>query len=53
MGIITKKEMEVIRIKHSKNILTDQEKELVGLLMSDCQTTGDIQSKLKRFLRAQ
>ncbi len=36
-------------MKQSKNILTDKEKELVGLLMKDCQSTGDIQAKLKRL----
>ena len=36
-------------MKKSKNILTDAEMELVTLLMADCQTTGDIQSKLKRL----
>jgi len=36
-------------MKRSKNILTDKEIELVGLLMQDCQSTGDIQSKLKRL----
>jgi putative transposase len=50
MGIITtRKKVEVIPMKTSKNILTEQEMELVRLLMSDCQTTGDIQSKLKRL----
>ncbi len=34
-------------MKQSKNILT--EKEMVGLLMQDCRSTGDIQSKLKRL----
>ncbi len=33
----------------SKNILTDKEMELVSLLMQDCQSTGDIQAKLKRL----
>jgi len=33
----------------SKNILTEQEMTLVSLLMQDCQSTGDIQSKLKRL----
>ena len=41
--------MEVIKMRQSKNILTDKEMELVGLLMQDCQSTGDIQSKLKRL----
>ncbi len=36
-------------MKQSKNILTDKGKELVGLLMKDCQSTGDIQAKLKRL----
>ena len=33
----------------TKNILTEKEMELVELLMSDCQNTGDIQAKLKRL----
>jgi Transposase and inactivated derivatives len=33
----------------SKHILTEKEMELVSLLMQDCQSTGDIQSKLKRL----
>lgn len=36
-------------MKTSKNIHTEQEMELVRLLMADCQNTGDIQSKLKRL----
>ena len=36
-------------MKRSKNILTEQEMELVGLLMADCHNTGDIQTKLKRL----
>jgi putative transposase len=36
-------------MRTSKNILTEQEKELVEMLMADCQSTGDIQSKLKRL----
>ncbi|MCR6545696.1 hypothetical protein NVS47_09275 [Dehalobacterium formicoaceticum] len=36
-------------MKTSKNKLTDKEMELVSLLMQDCQSTGDIQSKLKRL----
>jgi putative transposase len=36
-------------MKVSKNALTDQEKEFVSLLMQDCQSTGDIQAKLKRL----
>jgi putative transposase len=36
-------------MKTSKNILTDKEMELVSLLMQDCQSTGDIQTKLKRL----
>ena len=36
-------------MRNSKNILTDKEQELVELLMADCQSTGDIQMKLKRL----
>ncbi len=36
-------------MRKSKNILTEKEMELVSLLMQDCQSTGDIQSKLKRL----
>ncbi len=36
-------------MRQSKNILTDKEMELVSLLMQDCKSTGDIQSKLKRL----
>lgn len=36
-------------MKISKNILTEKEMELVSLLMADCQSTGDIQTKLKRL----
>jgi putative transposase len=36
-------------MKTSKNIHTEQEMELVRLLMADCQSTGDIQAKLKRL----
>jgi len=36
-------------MKTSKNILTDKEVELVRMLMQDCKSTGDIQSKLKRL----
>ena len=36
-------------MKRSKHILTDKEMELVSLLMQDCQSTGDIQTKLKRL----
>jgi len=36
-------------MRKSRNILTEKEMELVGLLMQDCQSTGDIQSKLKRL----
>ena len=32
-----------------KNTLTEKEKELVKLLMQDCESTGDIQTKLKRL----
>ena len=43
------KKVEVVTMKASKNILTEKEMELVGLLMQDCQSTGDIQTKLKRL----
>jgi len=36
-------------MKTSKNILTEKEMELVRLLMQDCESTGDIQSRLKRL----
>jgi putative transposase len=36
-------------MRTSKNILTEKEMELVSLLMQDCQSTGDIQAKLKRL----
>ena len=36
-------------MRKSRNILTEKEMELVELLMADCQSTGDIQSKLKRL----
>lgn len=36
-------------MKRTGNILTEKEKELVSLLMKDCQSTGDIQQKLKRL----
>ena len=36
-------------MKTSKNILTEKEMELVRQLMADCESTGDIQTKLKRL----
>ncbi|MCL2841527.1 MAG: hypothetical protein FWE05_12245 [Defluviitaleaceae bacterium] len=36
-------------MRTSRNILTEKEMELVELLMSDCQSTGDIQEKLKQL----
>jgi len=36
-------------MRQSKNILTDKEKELVSILMKDCESTSDIQKKLKRL----
>lgn len=36
-------------MRTSKNIQTEHEMELVKLLMADCQSTGDIQAKLKRL----
>jgi putative transposase len=38
-----------MKMKKLKNILTEKEMELVEVLTSDCQSTGDIQSKLKRL----
>ena len=35
-----------MRKKHG---LDEKEMELAGLLMADCETTGDIQAKLKRL----
>ena len=34
---------------NTKNRLTEKEMELVGLLINDCKTTGDIHEKLKRL----
>jgi putative transposase len=36
-------------MKQSNKILTEREAELVSLLMQDCESTGDIQEKLKRL----
>lgn len=36
-------------MKQSKNIMTEKEMELVQLLIQDCKSTGDIQTKLKRL----
>jgi len=36
-------------MKPTKNKLSEKEKELVSLLMQDCQSTWDIQTKLKRL----
>jgi putative transposase len=36
-------------MKKTKNIQTAAEMELVKLLMAECKTTGDIQSKLKQL----
>ena len=36
-------------MRTSKHIQTEAEKELVKLLMAECKTTGDIQSKLKQL----
>ena len=49
MVIISINELEVNKMKQSKNILTEKEKELVELLMQNCQSTGEIQSRLKRL----
>jgi len=47
--ISTRKQYGGYQMAKSKNILTDKEMELVSLLMQDCQSTGDIQAKLKRL----
>jgi len=49
MLIIPNKKRRVNVMKKTKNILTDKEMELVNMLMQDCQSTGDIQAKLKRL----
>ena len=36
-------------MRTSKNILNEKEMEIVKLLMADCESTGDIQTKLKRL----
>lgn len=36
-------------MKASKNTLSENEKELISMLMQECQSTEDIQSKLKRL----
>ncbi len=36
-------------MRTSKQILSEKEMELVQLLMADCESTGDIQTKLKRL----
>jgi len=36
-------------MRTSKNILTEKEQDLVSLLVQGCESTGDIQSKLKRL----
>ena len=41
-------ESEVLHMKKTHG-LDDREMELVKLLMADCQTTGDIQAKLKKL----
>ena len=41
-------ESEVLHMKRT-NGLDDREMELVRLLMTDCQTIGDIQVKLKKL----
>jgi hypothetical protein len=39
--------MEVEPMKTSRHILSEQEMELVNLLVRDCHSTGDIQTKLE------
>jgi putative transposase len=41
--------MDVVDMKRTRNLLADKEEELVELLMQDCQSTGDIQTKMKRL----
>ena len=41
-------ESEVLHMKKTHG-LDEREMELVKLLMADCQTTGDIQAKLKKL----
>ena len=36
-------------MKNRNHGLSEKEMELVKLLMADCETTGDIQAKLKRL----
>jgi len=36
-------------MRTSRNVLTEKEMELVKILMNDCESTGDIQAKLKRL----
>lgn len=44
-----KKNMEENGMKTTKNTLSAREMELVKLLMEDCESTGDIQLKLKKL----
>ena len=41
--------IEVEKMKTRTHGLSEKEMELVQLLMADCETTGDIQAKLKRL----
>ena len=41
--------MEEIGMRRKTHGLDEREMELVGLLMSECKSTGDIQAKLKRL----
>lgn len=47
--IAIRKYMEVIGMRTRTHGLDEREMELVKLLMADCRSTGDIQSKLKRL----
>jgi len=49
MEIISITKIMEVAMRHSKNILNEKEMEFVSLLMQDCESTGDIQSKLKRL----
>ena len=43
------KNKEKKAMRESRNKLTEKEMELARMLMSECNTTADVQSKLKRL----
>ena len=49
MSIISKNERRKNDMNTRRTQLSEREKELVHLAMSECETTGDIQEKLKRL----